>query len=327
MRRNIMRTEVVYAGRLLNPKAAKRERWKRLWKDIKAAKYLYMLIIPIMIYILIFRYGPMYGVVIAFKDYRIGDGIWGSTWVGLKHFIRLFKSYEFYQILRNSLLLNVYSVVFQFPVPIVLALMLNEVKNRYFKRTVQSILYLPHFLSWVILGGIVIQMVSPSTGIVNTIIKAFGREPIYFMSSKIWWVIIYIVSGIWKEAGWGSIIYLAAISNVDPELYEAAYIDGANKWRQTWHITLPAIKPTIVILLIMRMGSMISVGFDQIYVLSNDYVREVSEVFATYTYRMGIQNVQYSYTSAIGLFQSVVNFIMLLGTNFLAHRMGEQGIW
>lgn len=322
-----MRTEVVYAGRLLNPKAAKRERWKRLWKDIKAAKYLYMLIIPIMIYILIFRYGPMYGVVIAFKDYRIGDGIWGSAWVGLKHFIRLFKSYEFYQILRNSLLLNVYSVVFQFPVPIVLALMLNEVKNRYFKRTVQSILYLPHFLSWVILGGIVIQMVSPSTGIVNTIIKAFGREPIYFMSSKIWWVIIYIVSGIWKEAGWGSIIYLAAISNVDPELYEAAYIDGANKWRQTWHITLPAIKPTIVILLIMRMGSMISVGFDQIYVLSNDYVREVSEVFATYTYRMGIQNVQYSYTSAIGLFQSVVNFIMLLGTNFLAHRMGEQGIW
>lgn len=322
-----MRTEVVYAGRLLNPKAAKRERWKRLWKDIKAAKYLYMLIIPIMIYILIFRYGPMYGVVIAFKDYRIGDGIWGSVWVGLKHFKRLFNSYDFYQILRNSLLLNVYSVVFQFPVPIILALMLNEAKNRYFKRTVQSILYLPHFLSWVILGGIVIQMVSPSTGIVNTIIKAFGGEPIYFMSSKIWWLIIYIVSGIWKEAGWGTIIYLAAISNVDAQLYEAAYIDGANKWDQTWHITLPAIKPTIVILLIMRMGSMISVGFDQIYILSNDYVREVSEVFATYTYRMGIQNVQYSYTSAIGLFQSVVNFIMLVGTNFLAHKMGEQGIW
>lgn len=319
-----MKTEAAKVEQL---QAVRLTKGQRLWKDIKAAKYLYMLIIPIIIYILIFRYGPMYGVVIAFKDYRIGNGIWGSAWVGLKHFNRLFNSYDFYQILRNSLLLNVYSLVFQFPVPIILALLLNEVKNRYFKKTVQSILYLPHFLSWVILAGIVIQMTSPSTGIINNIIKMFGGEPIYFMASKTWWLVIYIGSGIWKEAGWGTIIYLAAISNVDAQLYEAAYIDGANKWRQTWHITLPAIKPTIVILLIMRMGSMISVGFDQIYLLSNDYVREVSEVFATYTYRMGIQNVQYSYTSAVGLFQSVVNFVLLMGTNYVANKMGEQGIW
>jgi putative aldouronate transport system permease protein len=322
-----MKTEIVESEQLQGAKALKLNKRQRLWKDIKAAKYLYMLIVPVMIYILIFRYGPMYGIVIAFKDYKIGDGIWGSVWVGLKHFRRLFNSYDFYQILRNSLMLNVYSLVFQFPVPIILALLLNEVKNRFFKKTVQSILYLPHFLSWVILAGIVIQMTSPSTGIINMIIKSLGGEPIYFMSNKVWWLVIYVVSGIWKEAGWGTIIYLASISNVDAQLYEAAYIDGANKWKQTWHITLPAIKSTIVILLIMSMGSMISVGFEKIYMLSNDYVREVSEVFATYTYRLGIQNVQYSYTSAVGLFQSIVNFVLLAAANYVANRMGEHGIW
>lgn len=319
--------EAMKVEQIQKAQSAKLNRRKQLWKDIKAAKYLYMLIIPVMIYLIIFRYGPMYGIVIAFKDYKIGDGIMGSAWAGLKHFKRLFGSHDFYQILRNSLLLNIYSVVFQFPVPIILALLLNEIRNKFFKKSVQSILYLPHFLSWVILAGIVIQMTSPSTGIINTIIKTFGGEPIYFMANKTWWLIIYVVSGIWKESGWGTIIYLAAISNVDAQLYEAAYIDGANKWKQTWHITLPAIKPTIVILLIMRMGSMISVGFDQIWMMSNDYVREVSEVFATYTYRMGIQNVQYSYTSAVGLFQSIVNFVMLMSTNYIAKKMGESGIW
>ena len=269
----------------------------------------------------------MYGIIMAFRDYMIGDGIWGSAWVGVKHFRTLFNSYDFYRILRNSLLLNVYSVIFQFPVPILLALLLNEVKCNRFKKPVQSILYLPHFLSWVILAGIVIQMLSPSTGIVNAIIKFFGGEPIYFMSSKGWWLVVFIISGIWKESGWGTIIYLAAISGVDAQLYEAAQIDGAGKLRQIWHITMPAIKPTIVILLVMRMGSMMDVGFDQIYMLSNDYVRDVADVFSTYIYRMGIENIRYSYTTAIGLFQSIVNLILLAGTNWVAHRLGEQGIW
>ena len=170
-------------------------------------------------------------------------------------------------------------------------------------------------------------MLSPSTGIVNAIIKFFGGESIYFMSSKGWWLVVFIISGIWKESGWGTIIYLAAISGVDAQLYEAAQIDGAGKLRQTWHITMPAIKPTIVILLVMRMGSMMDVGFDQIYMLSNDYVRDVADVFSTYIYRMGIENIRYSYTTAIGVFQSVVNLIMLSGTNWVAHRLGEQGIW
>lgn len=300
---------------------------RRLLRDMKSARYLYMLIIPVMIYIVIFKYGPMYGIIMAFKDYKIGDGIWGSAWVGVKHFKTLFNSYDFYRILRNSLLLNVYSVIFQFPVPILLALLLNEVKSNHFKKPVQSILYLPHFLSWVILAGIVIQMLSPSTGIVNAIIIFFGGEPIYFMSSKGWWLVVFIISGIWKESGWGTIIYLAAISGVDAQLYEAAQIDGAGKLRQIWHITMPAIKPTIVILLVMRMGSMMDVGFDQIYMLSNDYVRDVADVFSTYIYRMGIENIRYSYTTAIGVFQSVVNLIMLAGTNWVAHRLGEQGIW
>ena len=305
----------------------KMQKRKRLFREIKSARYLYLLIIPVMIYILIFKYGPMYGIVMAFKDYKIGDGIWGSAWVGMKHFQALFNSYDFYRVLRNSLLLNVYSVIFQFPVPIILALLLNEVKSTYFKKPVQSILYLPHFLSWVILAGIIIQMLSPSTGIINSIIKFFGGDPIYFMSSKSWWLVVFIVSGIWKESGWGTIIYLAAISGVDSQLYEAAQIDGAGKLRQVWHITMPAIKPTIVILLVMRMGSMMDVGFDQIYMLSNDYVREIADVFSTYIYRMGIENIRYSYTTAIGLFQSVVNLILLAGTNWVAHRLGEQGIW
>ena len=302
-------------------------RKRSLWAEIVRARYIYLMVIPVLIHLLIFRYGPMYGIVIAFKNYKIGDGIFASEWAGLRHFRRLFRSYDFFLILRNSLLLNVYSLVFQFPVPIILALLLNEARSRLFVRPVQTILYLPHFLSWVILGGIVIQMLSPSTGIINVIIKALGGDPIYFLADNNWWLVVYIVSGIWKEAGWGTIIYLAAISGVDTELFEAARIDGANRFRQIWSITIPAIMPTIVILLIMRTGSMISVGFEQIYVLGNSYVRQVSEVFATYTFRMGIQNVQYSYTAAIGLFQSIVNFFLLASTNWLARRLGQGGLW
>ncbi len=315
------------SGISLNQFSEKQRKRKRLWKDIKNARYLYLLIIPVAIYLLIFRYWPMYGIIIGFKDYRIGDGVWGSSWLGFSHFIKLFKSPDFYMILGNSLKLNILSVIFQFPVPIILALLINEVKNKTFKKGLQSILYLPHFLSWVILAGIIIQMLSPSTGIINGVIKFFGGDSIFFMSSTFWWVVVFVVSGIWKESGWGTIIYLAAISNVDSQLYEAAQIDGATKMKQIWYITLPSIKGTIIILLILRMGGMMDVGFDQIYNLSNTYVRQVSDVFSTYVYRMGIEYMNYSYTTAIGLFQSIVNLVLLMGTNFFAKKIGEQGIW
>lgn len=305
----------------------KKKQRARLIRDIKNSRYLYLMIIPIIVWLIIFKYGPMYGIIIAFKDYKISQGIFGSTWVGFKHFIAIFTSPDYYDLLRNSLLLNLYGLIFSFPIPIFLALLLNEVKNKLFKKVVQSILYLPHFLSWIILGGIVIQLLSPSTGAVNSIIKAFGGQPIYFLADTFWWPVAFIGSSIWKESGWGTIIYLAAISNVDPELFEAARIDGANKFRQIWHITLPAIKPTVAILLIMRMGGMMDVGFEHVYILSNPMVRSVSDVFSTYVFRMGIERIQYSYTAALGLFQSIIGLILIIITNSIVRWLGEDGLW
>jgi putative aldouronate transport system permease protein len=278
-------------------------------------------------YFIIFKYFPMYGVVIAFKDFKLGRGIFGSDWVGLYHFKNLFQSANFYRILRNTLLLNLYALVFGFPVPIIIAIFLNEIRQLTFKRITQGVLYLPHFISWVVLAGIFIQMLSPSTGIINIVLKALGITPIYFMADPFWWTAMFVVSGIWQGAGWGSIIYLAAISNIDPELYEAARIDGASKMRQVWNITLPCISSTIAIMLIMRMGSMIDVGFEHIYNLQNPAVYDVADVISTYVYRIGIQGAQFSYTTAVGLFQSVVALILVITTNRIAKAMGESGLW
>lgn len=299
----------------------------RLWRDIKRAKYLYIMIAPIVVYLIVFKYLPMGGIVIAFKDFKLGRGILGSEWVGLKNFHELFRSPDFKLILRNSIMLNVYLVVFTFPIPVILALLLNELRAPRFKRVIQSILYLPHFLSWVVLSGILIAMLSPSSGVVNRIIMFLGGEPIYFMADKTWWVITFVASSVWKEAGWGTIIFLAAISGIDMEQYEAARIDGANRFQQVWHITLPAILPTVSIMLILRMGSMMDVGFEHVYTLQNSYVRSVSDVFSVYVFRIGIERLRFSYTSAIGLFQSVVNLIILLGTNFLAKKVSETSLF
>jgi putative aldouronate transport system permease protein len=229
--------------------------------------------------------------------------------------------------LRNTLLLNIYSLIFGFPVPIILALFLNEIRNPVYKRLNQSILYIPHFISWVVLAGIFVQLLSPSTGIVNNIIKALGGESVYFMASNFWWPIVYVVSGIWQGAGWGTIIYLAAISGVDPELYEAARIDGTGKLAQMWYITLPCIKSTIAILLILNMGGMLGSDFEKVYTLQNGAVYEVSDVISTYVYRLGIRNTQYSYTTAVGLFQSVVSLILIAGTNKITRMLGEESLW
>jgi putative aldouronate transport system permease protein len=296
---------------------------KRLYRD----RWLYVfLLIPIAYYI-IFKYIPMYGIVIAFKDYKLGLGMGGSKWAGITHFRRLFRTPNFYLILRNTLLLNVYGLVFGFPAPIILAILLNEVRHTLFKRVNQSILYLPHFISWVVLAGIFIQMLSPSTGVINIMLSAIGIEPVYFMADNFWWPVVFVISGIWQGAGWGSIIYLAAISAIDPELYEAARIDGANKLGQIWHITLPGIKSTVAIMLILRMGGMMDVGFEHVYNLQNSAVYNVSDVISTYVYRIGIQGGQYSFTTAVGLFQSVVSMILVITTNRIIRMLGENSLW
>jgi len=295
---------------------------------IKRDQQLYLMLLPVIGFYLLFKYTPMIGEIIAFKDYRLGDGIFGSKWVGFEHFVSLFGSIDFWRVLRNTLVLNIYSLVFGFPVPIILALLLNEVRKEWYKRTVQNLLYLPHFISWVVLGGIFIAILSPSTGVVNAVLEhVFGIEPIYFMASSAWWPVAYTLSGIWREAGWGTILYLAAMASIDPQLYEAAKIDGANKLRQIWHITLPGIRSTVAILLVLRMGHMMDVGLEQTLILQNQSVLDVADVISTYVYRVGLQNMNYSYTTALGLFQSAVGLILVFGVNRITRMFGERGLW
>lgn len=301
---------------------------KALIKEIKRDKWLYIFLFPIIIYFVIFKYVPMLGTVMAFQDFKFSTGFFESKWVGLEHFRRLFSNKGFYLILRNTLLLNAGSVLFGFPIPIILAIFLNEVQCAPFKKLSQSIMYLPHFMSWVVLGGILIELLSPSSGIVNTIlVNVFGMKPIYFMGSTTWWPVMFIISGIWQGAGWGTIIYLAAITGIDQQLYEAARIDGAGKLKQIRYVTLPCLKSTIVVMLILRMGSMMDVGFEQVYVMMNPAVRDVAEVISTYVYRVGIEGTQYSYTTAIGLFQSAVSCVLVCMTNLIARKVNGEGLW
>ena len=305
------------------------EQLKRRKKAFIRDRYLYLLLFLPLLYFIIFKYIPMIGLQIAFRDYRINDGMWGSVWVGAKHFVRLFSSPDFYSILYNTIVLSFLNIIFGFPMPIILAILLNEVNNMPFKRVTQSLLYMPHFISWIVLGGIITTILSPSTGMINNLVKYMGMDTVYFMGDTGWWRVVYVISGIWKEAGWGTIVYLAAISGINGELYEAARIDGANKFRQMWHVTLPGIRSTIAILLIMRMGQVLQVGFDQIYSLQNDMVLSVSDVISTYEYRIGLQDMQYSYTTALGLFKGVVGLIFVVGTNYIVNLLsdGESGLW
>ncbi|MDF2923826.1 MAG: protein lplB [Paenibacillaceae bacterium] len=300
---------------------------KRMLKKLKQDKSLYGMLVPVIAFYLLFKYSPMVGEMIAFKNYRFVDGIFGSEWVGFKHFRMLFESPDFWRVLRNTLLLNIYNLALGFPVPVLLALLLNEVRVEGYKRLVQNLLYIPHFISWVVLGGILIALLSPSTGVVNLILKAIGLEPIYFMANSAWWPAAYTLSSIWREAGWGTILYLAAMSAIDSQLYEAAKIDGAGKLRQTWHVTLPGIRSTIAILLILRMGSMMDVGLEQTLALQNDSVLDVADVISTYVYRVGLQNMNYSYTTALGLFQALIGLILVVGVNKIIRLFGERGLW
>jgi len=294
----------------------------RHWREWRKHKYYFVLLLPGLVYFALFHYWPMAGITIAFKDFRLLDGILGSPWVGLKWFRILFEAPDFWTALENTIIISFYKLIFNFPAPIILALLLNEIYNSTFKRIVQTIVYFPHFLSWVILGGILFSLFSSDSGLISFLgLKASPlMDPGSFRS-------FLVLSEIWKEMGWGTIIYLAAISGINPELYEAARMDGASRLHLVRHITLPSISSTIVILLILRTGQILHVGFEQIFILYNPLVFEVSDVLDTYVYRLGLTMGRYSFATAAGLFQSFVGLLLLLVTNWVARRMGERGIW
>ncbi|UQZ81728.1 putative multiple-sugar transport system permease YteP [Paenibacillus konkukensis] len=294
-----------------------------VWKNWQV----YSMILPGVLFFVIFRYIPIAGNVIAFQDYNVFSGVAGSPFVGLKHFEHLFAYPEFSRILRNTLLISLYQLIFGFSAPIILSLLLNEVRKMMFKRVIQTVIYLPHFLSWVIVGGLVISALSPNYGIVNEVLSYFGKEKIFFMQQPEYFRSIVVVSGIWKEVGWGTIIYLAALAGINPELYEAADVDGAGKLRQVFSITLPALMPTIMVLLLLRIGNMLDLGFEQIYILLNPLVKETGEIIDTYIYEAGLLGSQYSYTTAIGMFKSVVGLILIVGANQLSKKLTGNSLY
>lgn len=289
--------------------------------------FLYTLLLFPLAYYIIFKYIPMYGVNIAFKEYNLFAGVANSPWTGLANFREIFGMKDFSLALRNTLMLNILDLIFGFPSPIILAILLNELRAVKFKRLAQTLLYLPHFLSWVIIGGMVLQVFAPTTGFVNSLIIRMGGQSIPFLTDKWYWLFTYTGIGIWQSAGWGTIIYLAAITGINEELYEAAEVDGAGRIRKIWHITLPGIRSTIVILLILNVGRMLNIGFDRPYTIGNILVRDFSEVLSTFVYRIGIQSVRFSIATAAGVFQSVVGLVLLTITNSIAKRLGEQGVW
>ncbi|WP_151737157.1 ABC transporter permease ['Paenibacillus yunnanensis' Narsing Rao et al. 2020] len=309
----------------LTPKARKRngELKKRLWRN----KLLYIMLLPGVLYFLIFKYLPMYGLVISFQDYKPYQGIMGSDWVGLEQFRRLFSEPDFLNILKNTLILFGMNIIFYFPVPIILALMLNELRGSFFKRTFQTLVYLPHFMSWVIVVSITYVMVTMDGGIINELLVFFGFEKVNFLLNPGWFRPLYIIQVIWREAGWGTIIYLAAIAAVDPGLYEAARMDGAGRLRQVWHITLPAIRSVIITLLILKIGSVLDLGFEHVYLMLNSMNRQVAEIIDTYVYTAGMQQGQFSYSTAIGFFKSIVGLIMVMTVNRISKKMGEEGVY
>ncbi len=288
---------------------------------------LYVLITPVVIYFLIFKYWPMYGVQIAFKDFIANKGIWGSPWRGFKHFRRFFRSYHFWPLIRNTVGISVYQLAVGFPIPIIFALMLNEVKNEKFKKSVQTITYAPHFLSTVVLVGMMTAMLSPKNGIVNEFIKLLGKEPIYFMAEANWFKTVYVWSGIWQNTGWNSIIYMAALAGIDPQLYEAAIVDGASKWQRMWNITIPGILPTAITLLILNTGRIMNVGFEKVFLMQNGLNLTSSEVISTYVYKAGLIGAEYSFSAAVGLFNSIINFILLITVNKISRKTTETSLW
>lgn len=296
-------------------------------RHIKRDRQLLILFIPCIVFYAIFRYGPLYGLIIAFKDYSVYEGILGSKWVGLEHFRRFFDSPDFWLLFKNTFLLGLFTLLWAFPFPIIFAVLLNEVRNVRFKKTVQTFSYLPAFLSVVIVTSMIIDFLSPTHGLVNEVLKAFGFEPKYFLAAPEWFRTIYISSEIWQNMGYEAIIYLAAIASIDPTLYEAAKVDGANRFHMMRYITIPSIMPTILVMFIIKSGSMFRIGYEKVLLLYNPTTYEVADVFSTYVYRKGLLETNYSYAAAVGLFESLIALVMLLLSNIISKRAGGRGLW
>jgi len=297
-----------------------------LFKKFMRDRYLLLLLIPGVLYFIVFQYLPMGGLLIAFKDYSIHRGIWESPWVGLDNFKKAFASTDFWYVLRNTIVISTYKLIFGFPAPIILSLFLNELRSRYFKRVVQTVLYLPHFISWVVIAGILVGILSPSYGLAGPVFKMLGMEPIHLMASTKHFRGLLVASEIWKNMGWGTIVYLAALSNIDPSLYESAVVDGANKLMTTIYITLPSISSVIILLLIIRIGNLLDAGFEQVLVMQNDLVRPISDIFQTFVYRRGLERGDYSYATAVEFFNSAVALILIVSADRFAKFIGEEGL-
>ncbi len=307
--------------------SVKNSKFKDTLNHIRQNKVLYILLIPGLLYFLLFKYAPMAGIVIAFQDYVPYLGISGSQWVGLDNFRQLFLGNDFIRLLSNTLIIALLNIVIVFPAPIVLALLLNEIRGQIFKKCVQSSIYLPHFLSWTIVASLSTILLSVDSGVITELVQKFTGQTVNFLSDPNWFRPVIILQSIWKECGWGTIIYLAALSGVDQEQYEAAIMDGAGRFKRTWHVTLPGIRSTIVVMLILKCGSILNTGFDQIYLMTNSLNRSVADVFDTYVYTMGITNAAYSYSTAVGLFKSVVGVALVMLTNKIANLLGEDGLY
>ncbi len=288
---------------------------------------LFVLLIPFLLFYVFFIYKPMWGLQIAFKDYKLFGGIAESPWVGFKHFESFLMGPYFLNTFKNTLMISLYGLIFGFPIPIFLALLLNEVTSRKLKKAVQTATYLPHFISIVVIAGIVVNFLSPSNGLINIIISKFGGEKVYFLSKPEYFRLIYIIMGIWKESGFGAIIYIASLSSIDPNLYEAAYIDGANKLKRILQVTIPGIMPTIIIMFILKVGKMIDVGFEAIILLYQPVTYETADVISTYVYRIGLLNARYDYATAVGLFNSVISLILVFTANRISRKVSETSLW
>lgn len=294
-------------------------------KDMKKNYSVYLLVIPVLAYFIIFNYAPMYGAVIAFKRYSPAMGILGSPWVGLIYFKQFLESAYFVNVMKNTLIISAYSIIFCFPAPIILALMLNEVRTSWFKKSVQTLSYLPHFISMVVICGLIRNFVA-SDGLINQVGQIFGMEATNLLMKKEYFRSIYIISDIWQNIGWDSIIFLAALASVDRELYDAAVVDGAGRWKQTLHVTIPGIMPTIIVMLILRIGSILSVNGEKVILLYNELTMDTADVIGSFTYRKGLLEQNYSYSTAVGLFMAIINFIFITVANGLSKKAGYN-LW
>lgn len=300
------------------------EHFRSRWNN---SKYLLLLFLPAFVYYILFKYVPMFGILISFKDYNAFKGVWASEWVGLKYYITFFQSPDFLKLMRNTVLLGVYRIIFGFPAPVILALLLNEVRKGIVKKLVQSISYLPHFISNVVVVSMMFLFLSPTTGLVNQVLEGLGGNAVNFMQNENYFRSIYVLSEIWQHIGWEAIIYLAALSAIDPQLYEAARVDGANRWHQLLHITVPGIMPSIVILFILNIGQVLDIGFEKVLLMLNPSIYSTADVLSTYVYRVGIQSMNYSYGTAIDLFTSVINLAFILIANGISRKVSETSLW